>query len=173
MAGYAGFSMSNNAVDAYERGIAPASKVAKPKGVTSKTVKLLVDPEEWHHTSKKYNRTDFYCPEAIRVAFDPDPTGTDDCEVCDGLHPADREPGYAAVVIAETRETIARVEATPDSEIVVLPGVELIPATGRLSVYVPRVGAIYSEPDEFRETYLRALRDSIGIPVRHAEGGAR
>jgi len=66
MAGYSGYSMSNNAVQAYEEGLKP--KAAMVKHYDNFTSKLfneleeqeLVWVEEWHHTSKKYNRTNFY-----------------------------------------------------------------------------------------------------------------
>ncbi len=68
MAGYNGFSMSNNAVDAYARGLLPASKAAREFGFKSTAaVRACVHPSEWHHTSKEFNATDFYdVPGTIR-----------------------------------------------------------------------------------------------------------
>jgi len=86
MAGYAGYSMSNNAVDAYDRGLAPLSKVARPKGVTTTAVAAFVPAAEWHHTSKRYNKTKFYCPNAIRVAYDASTEAVEDCEACGDDH---------------------------------------------------------------------------------------
>ena len=83
MAGYNGFSMSNNAVAAYEDGEKPLSKWTKAdifgiiededreinlKCSISKLrklpVKILKDVcltySSWHHTSSHYNKTDFY-----------------------------------------------------------------------------------------------------------------
>lgn len=62
MAGYDGFSMSNRAREAYERGCLPASKLAKRigGGATAAGVKKVLSPREWHHTSKHFNQTDFY-----------------------------------------------------------------------------------------------------------------
>lgn len=84
MAGYDGYSMSNNAVVAYAGGEAPWSRtrtavagwiVRKPKimtriGVSSKKEVLEIlavgkdrkvfRKSSWHHTSKKYNCTDFF-----------------------------------------------------------------------------------------------------------------
>lgn len=83
MAGYNGFSMSNNAVAAYEDGEKPLSKWTKAdifeiiedkdreinlKCSISKLrklpVKILKDIcltySSWHHTSSHYNKTDFY-----------------------------------------------------------------------------------------------------------------
>lgn len=79
MAGYWGYSMSNNAVDAYECNKRPKSKwtkslilealaeyngeefaeAAKPYKV-SVLKEAVLETNEWHHTSSKYNRTDFY-----------------------------------------------------------------------------------------------------------------
>lgn len=74
MAGYYGFSMSNNAVAAYESGEMPISKWRKATildhcgdkaamlsklTVTELRSELLVYTG-WHHTSKQYNRTEFY-----------------------------------------------------------------------------------------------------------------
>ena len=101
MAGYSGFSMSNNALEAYERGLAPASKVRKPKGVTSKMVKALVEPVERHHTSKYYNLTDFYCPDEITLAFNEGYKDIDVCEVCGHEH---LRSGWATRIIKAYKE---------------------------------------------------------------------
>ncbi len=81
MAGYSGYSMSNNAVDAYENGEKPYSKwtkqdlligysqVCKESGFEIYDLsKIRVDIlkrqllvcSSWHHTSSRYNKTDFY-----------------------------------------------------------------------------------------------------------------
>ena len=85
MAGYNGFSMSNNAVAAYESGEKPLSKwtktnileeigktireeeltlnfsMEKLKKLNAKTLKqICLYRSSWHHTSKHYNKTDFY-----------------------------------------------------------------------------------------------------------------
>lgn len=83
MAGYYGWSMSNNAVDAYENGRKPLSKWTKrdilfcleerldredvslffsrlkklPKKILMET---FLYESEWHHTSSFYNHTSFY-----------------------------------------------------------------------------------------------------------------
>ena len=79
-AGYHGYSMSNNAVAAYEDGEMPLSKWTKTailselaeldysqeiQDIAKKlTVAQLKDiflfKSSWHHTSKMYNKTDFY-----------------------------------------------------------------------------------------------------------------
>lgn len=82
MTGYADdWSMSNNAVAAYERGLRPHSKWNKRDILDAlpadKRAALHLDSypfaflrehflswEEWHHTSKQYNQTDFYLPRA-------------------------------------------------------------------------------------------------------------
>lgn len=82
MAGYHGWSMSNNAVQAYEDGEKPLSKWTKKTLVYELADALDTEPEEvekvlkpyalkevkdkcliytgWHHTSSHYNRTSFY-----------------------------------------------------------------------------------------------------------------
>lgn len=87
MAGYDGYSMSNNAREAYEDGYMPKSKWTKAtmiEAIKTYIEENLLDDEwnfsidklngmsrellfntffiykEWHHTSSKYNRTDFY-----------------------------------------------------------------------------------------------------------------
>lgn len=81
MAGYNGYSMSNNAVAAYADGEKPLSKWTKPEILEAifdnceiseekadllrkMTVKELKDEflqmSSWHHTSKFYNCTNFY-----------------------------------------------------------------------------------------------------------------
>lgn len=80
MAGYRGYSMSNNAVSAYDDGEKPISRwsesdvisaIADELGVNESDIKLkypyryYLKKTSWHHTSSKYNKTDFYS-----VSFD-------------------------------------------------------------------------------------------------------
>ena len=76
MAGYDRYSMSNNAVTAYSEGKKPLSKITtadlKSAGwCETKALALILaktgnwQPSEWHHTSKKYNCTNFYCSESL------------------------------------------------------------------------------------------------------------
>lgn len=92
MAGYNGFSMSNNAIAAYESGEKPLSKWTKSDIIEAiddaikeeelilncsmeklkKTpVKILKDLclsySSWHHTSNHYNKTDFYSLDIDRI----------------------------------------------------------------------------------------------------------
>lgn len=91
MAGYYGFSMSNNAVDAYESGERPWSKWTKgaileevddliANGVeiavdrkalgkvpVLRLKQLLLVNSSWHHTSSWYNSTDFYAVSDARL----------------------------------------------------------------------------------------------------------
>lgn len=85
MAGYHGYSMSNNAVDAYENGEMPLSKWSKKaiierieEAINEGDIEIQFSLDElkklplkalrefcliytsWHHTSKFYNKTDFY-----------------------------------------------------------------------------------------------------------------
>jgi len=67
MAGYDySAGMSNNAVQAYSGGLCPASKI---KGVPAKLVKEYCSYSEWHHSSKFYNKVEFYDPEYVRATF--------------------------------------------------------------------------------------------------------
>lgn len=77
-AGYSGYSMSNNAVAAYEDGEKPISKWTKSdilqavqdnypdkyemlKKLPIKILKeICLVKTSWHHTSSHYNKTDFY-----------------------------------------------------------------------------------------------------------------
>ena len=59
MAGYAGYSMSNNAVEAYNDYKMPATRALKALGLRKEALDKIA-PCEWHHTSKEYNVTDFY-----------------------------------------------------------------------------------------------------------------
>jgi len=58
--GYVGYSKSKRAVEAEHIGKFPASIAAKKLGVTTKALKQVLSPSEWHHTSCKYNPTDYY-----------------------------------------------------------------------------------------------------------------
>lgn len=72
MAGYSGYSMSNNAIQAYNEGKMPLSKITRKEldkyNITMSVelfkwicqCKNIIKPCEWHHTSKYYNETDFY-----------------------------------------------------------------------------------------------------------------
>jgi hypothetical protein len=71
MAGYSGISMSNNAVQAYDEGKRPLSRITKEDiqkyGISESItffrwfVQKHCHPCEWHHhSSPKFNMTDFY-----------------------------------------------------------------------------------------------------------------
>lgn len=92
MAGYRNFSMSNNAVSAYESGERPFSKWTKKdileeisqmtaeeelslncdfeqlKKVPAQPLKeLCLSYSSWHHTSSHFNKTDFYSIDADKI----------------------------------------------------------------------------------------------------------
>lgn len=92
MAGYYGYSMSNNAMLAYDNGERPLSKwtkkdiieeietaiedeyltlncsLEKLKKIPSKLLKsLCLSYSSWHHTSNHYNKTDFYSLDLDRI----------------------------------------------------------------------------------------------------------
>lgn len=92
MAGYDGFSMSNNAFDAYKAGEKPKSKWTK-RGIIEEIKRQLKDEEtelnvplsdiekmpvealrdlalyesSWHHTSSYFNKTSFYSVDASEI----------------------------------------------------------------------------------------------------------
>lgn len=67
MAGYYNYSMSNNAIEAYRTGEAPASKIGH--AIPAALVRRFCRPSSWHHTSLKFNRTDFYEIEEVLATF--------------------------------------------------------------------------------------------------------
>lgn len=77
MAGYNGYSMSNNAIAAYDQGLKPYSKWVKSdfiyfsetlpedkkkaiKNARIKELRSLLKYCEWHHTGLMFKKTDFY-----------------------------------------------------------------------------------------------------------------
>ena len=60
MAGYQGFSKSNNAVEAEAENRFPASVLARKLKVKTGAIKALMATSEWHHSSKHYNQVDYY-----------------------------------------------------------------------------------------------------------------
>lgn len=64
MAGYDGYSMSNNARAAYRDDTMPKTAWMREHKVPREVFEL-VEPDEWHHTSKKFNATDFYGTETV------------------------------------------------------------------------------------------------------------
>lgn len=75
MAGYDGYSMSNRARQAYSEGKLPASKMVAHlkkryprsfRGLTAAIFREVVGRgDEWHHTSAKYNQTEFYSMQSV------------------------------------------------------------------------------------------------------------
>lgn len=65
MAGYHNYSKSNNAVSAERAGRYPASKCAQLLGVPTLWVQRQ-RTTEWHHTSARYNITDYYDMDALQ-----------------------------------------------------------------------------------------------------------
>ena len=69
MAGYYNYSKSNNAIAAERNGRYPASHAAKMLGVPVAWVKLQ-GTNEWHHTSARYNVTNYYDLETLQEHLD-------------------------------------------------------------------------------------------------------
>jgi hypothetical protein len=70
--------MSNCAVAAYEDGLLPASKLAaalKERGykVSTTFIRENFTPDSWHHTSAKFNETDFYDLREVVEEIEDDP----------------------------------------------------------------------------------------------------
>ncbi|EOV0917352.1 hypothetical protein ACOLNO_000124 [Vibrio parahaemolyticus] len=63
--GYSGYSKSNNAISAEEDGKFTVSEISRRTKLTTDTIKHFFEPCEWHHTSKNYNKTDYYDLEEI------------------------------------------------------------------------------------------------------------
>ncbi len=81
MSGYHEYSKSNNALAAEANGRCPASKIAKQVGVPAKFVKdkcAFATHNEYHHTSKYYNATDYYHLDEIHAWVDGDPDTVED-----------------------------------------------------------------------------------------------
>lgn len=77
MAGYHGYSKSNNAVAAEEEGKVVRSKITRawlaeggidesPAFIKWLAAKELIIADEWHHTSKFYNEVDYFSVEGIK-----------------------------------------------------------------------------------------------------------
>ncbi|MDE2098383.1 MAG: hypothetical protein KGL39_14105 [Patescibacteria group bacterium] len=78
MAGYDGFSKSNNAVAAEAAGKMTASRLAKVLGCSTAAIKEVLSRSEWHHTSSWYNCTDYYDePILISIAREEDVSNLD------------------------------------------------------------------------------------------------
>ena len=72
MAGYNGYSKSNNAVDAENCGRFPATRLAKLLNVSVDAIRQVLEPSEWHHTSSWYNETNYYDGAALLAALNND-----------------------------------------------------------------------------------------------------
>jgi len=104
MTGYNGFSMSNNAVAAYDGGLVPASKI---KGVPAVLVEQFCRYEEWHHSSKAYNRVKFYHTIKVKIVFGIPITDADKAELLEsyGYAEEDFEPNPVAVEALKNHKT--------------------------------------------------------------------
>ena len=70
--GYVDFSKSERAVEAEERGLLTAGKLAKKLGVDTDTVKEYLRPAEWHHVSSLYTPTDYFDETELLAAASDD-----------------------------------------------------------------------------------------------------
>lgn len=99
MAGYCGYSRSNNAVHAESEGRFPASIGDKLLRLRSGAIKAVMTSAEWHHSSKAFNCVDYY-DIALLLAID----GEDDLA------------GHDAEEIAEGRDLLSRLRAWRPAE---------------------------------------------------------
>jgi len=60
---------SRRAVEAESRGLVTASTLARRHKVSASAVAAVMEPVEWHHTSKLFNRTWFYDPHEVTPAL--------------------------------------------------------------------------------------------------------
>ena len=60
MAGYDGYSKSNNALIAESDGKYAASVLARKIKVSVQAIQTFLEPVEWHHTSSHFNHTNYY-----------------------------------------------------------------------------------------------------------------
>ena len=60
MAGYDGYSKSNNAVQAEREGKMTATTLAEVLSVDAQAIREHCHPVEWHHASGRYNKTYYY-----------------------------------------------------------------------------------------------------------------
>jgi len=58
--------MSNNAANAYQAGLMPASRVGR---IPAELIREFCSPNEWHHASSYKNRIDFYRRHEVFVIF--------------------------------------------------------------------------------------------------------
>lgn len=72
MSGYDGYSKSNNAIRAEDEGKMTATSLAKVLRCSSAAVKAILSPTEWHHTSNRYNRTNYYHEPVLLYLVDGD-----------------------------------------------------------------------------------------------------
>ena len=67
------YPKSNNAISAEENGLFPASTIAKKLKLNVKFIKDNFRWDEWHHTSKNYNKTYYYNISEIQEYIDENP----------------------------------------------------------------------------------------------------
>jgi len=66
--------MSNNAANAYESGLIPASRIGR---VPADLIREFCSPAEWHHSSSYKKRVDFYSRHEVLVTFGLEGHGPD------------------------------------------------------------------------------------------------
>ena len=111
MAGYNGYSKSNNACDAEDEGRYPATQLARRLGCRPSAIRDLLTPSEWHHTSGWYNRTDYYDEPVLRAVAGGDRRAA--VEAAEGVitaPPGDGRPAWMLIreILREQRRLLCR-----------------------------------------------------------------
>jgi hypothetical protein len=103
MAGYDGFSKSNNALDAEMDGRYPLSRtkgvLAKALGITQDQARFILEKRgtrEWHHTSSQFNMTNYYDVKSLVKEIQDDPDVS-----LDDLLAGYKKPSKSAVIVHE------------------------------------------------------------------------
>jgi len=108
--GYSGWSRSKRAERAEDEGKLPVSRLAKYlkvdfPGITTADIKAVMEPCEWHHTSKYANATDYYNPADVLPGWhecsDPGHDSDASCYECEDRVAAED-------LAADLREHIAK-----------------------------------------------------------------
>jgi len=69
--------MSERAMEAYEQGLLPASKIHST--LPAYLVERYCQPDSWHHTSNRFNETNFFNPEIVLRTFGLIPFSSSSC----------------------------------------------------------------------------------------------
>jgi hypothetical protein len=103
--GYNGYSKSNRAIQAEREGKYPASVLAKKLGIKTSAIRMFLCPCEWHHTSKFYNKVNYYDGAILLAIHAEDPL--DDKHILDKL-------GIDEVQLNEAKELYSQLKGSKE-----------------------------------------------------------